>query len=78
MTYTLLKLSSGAYDLDLDGSIIGRVVQNVPSGMKWRAELLNPSSGIPAPFVDVEEIFPTLEQVCEWLGNAEVRDDLHA
>jgi hypothetical protein len=78
MTYTLLKLAPGAYDLDLDGSIVGRVVQNVPRGTQWRAELLNPANGVPAPFSDVEEIFPSLERICEWLGDAKVRDDLHA
>ncbi len=78
MTYTLLKLAPGAYDLDLNGTIVGRIVRNVSSGKHWRAELLNPASGVPAPFADVEQIFPTLEEVCEWLGNAEVRDDLHA
>jgi hypothetical protein len=78
MRYTLLKLSPRAYDLDLDGSIVGRVIQNVREGEKWRAELLNPASGVPAPFADVEEIFPSLDEVRQWLGNAEVRDDLHA
>jgi hypothetical protein len=75
MTYTLFRLAPGAYDIDLDGTIIGGVVKNEPPERGWRAELLNPYGSLPPPFTDVEHRFLTLEEARQWLGQPEVKDE---
>jgi hypothetical protein len=41
----------------------------------WTAELLNdPAPGQwPLPFTQVEHTFKTLEEVCSWLGEPEIK-----
>lgn len=76
MTYSLTQLAPGAYDLLLNGEIIGSVVR---SGSRqpytWTAELLEdlPQDKRPAPFKEIEHDFPTLEELCTWLGDPQVK-----
>jgi len=76
MTYSLTQLAPGAYDLLLNGEIIGSVVR---SGSRqpytWTAELLEdlPHGKRPAPFKELEHDFPTLEELCTWLGAPQVK-----
>jgi hypothetical protein len=76
MTYSLTQLAPGAYDLLLYGKIIGSVVR---SGSRqpytWTAELLEdlPQDKRPAPFKEIEHDFPTLEELCTWLGDPQVK-----
>jgi hypothetical protein len=79
MNYSLIQLAPGAYDLFLEDEIIGSVVR---SGSRsgdtvWTAELMEdrPARERRAPFVGVEHSFPTLQEVCEWLGCQEVRSN---
>jgi hypothetical protein len=76
MSYTLIQLAPGAYDLFLDDSIVASVVR---SGRRqpytWTAELLEevPPNRRPSPFRDIEHSFPSLEQLCAWLGQPPVK-----
>ena len=77
MTYTLLRLASGSYDVLLDGVIVASLVR---SGEKddttWTVELLmdvDPERR-PAPFTELKHSFGSLEEAQKWLGNAEIRD----
>ena len=76
MTYSLIQLAPGAYDLFLDGEVMGSVVRNGSrQPYTWTAELLEdlPRDQRPAPFREVEHDFPTLEELCSWLGNPQVK-----
>jgi len=76
MTYRLIQLAPGAYDLLLHGEVVGSVVR---SGSRqpytWTAELLEdlPRSRRPFPFRKVEHDFPSLEELCVWLGRPAVK-----
>ena len=79
MTYSLIQLAPGAYDLLLNDELMGSVVR---SGYRttdtiWTAELLEdlPVGKRPAPFKEIEHSFPTLEGVCEWLGDPVVKSN---
>jgi hypothetical protein len=77
MTYSLIQLAPGAYDLFLNGELLASVVRN-GTGSKntsWTAELLEdlPRSKRPAPFKEIEHQFPTLEELCAWLGKPQVK-----
>ena len=41
----------------------------------WRAELLEalPPDQRPTPFIEVEHIFTSLDELCGWLGDPEVK-----
>ena len=76
MTYSLIQLAPGAYDLLLNGAVMGSVVRNGSrQPYTWNAELLEdlPRDRRPAPFREVEHDFPTLEELCSWLGNPQVK-----
>ncbi|WP_201842871.1 hypothetical protein [Microvirga zambiensis] len=76
MTYSLIQLAPGAYDLVLSGNVIGSIVRSkTKQGATWYAELLEdlPTAKRPAPFIEIEHKFPTLEALCEWLGAPEVK-----
>ena len=79
MTYSLTQLAPGAYDLLLNGEVIGSVVRagHRSTSMTWTAELLEdlPRSKRPAPFEMIEHDFATLEEVCAWLGNPSVQSN---
>ncbi len=76
MTYSLIQLAPGAYDVLLNGEVMASVVR---SGSRqpytWTAELLEDLAPDqrPAPFREIEHAFPTLEDLCGWLGNPEIK-----
>jgi hypothetical protein len=75
MTYTLVQLAQGSYDILLDGEVIGSVVRaESRSRVEWIAELLEegPADQRPAPFHEVEHRFKTFGEVCAWLENPKV------
>ena len=76
MTYSLIQLAPGAYDLLLNGEVMGSVVRNgSQQPYTWTAELLEalPRTKRPAPFKEVEHDFPTLEELRNWLGDPAVK-----
>ena len=70
-----MQLAPGAYDLYLADTIVASVVR---SGLRqpytWTAELLEdlPKGKRPTPFQETEHTFPSLEQLCGWLGHPNV------
>ncbi len=75
MSYSLIQLAPGAYDLVLDDTIVASVVRNGSrQPYSWTAELLEdlPRSKRPLPFRDIEHSFPSLEELCAWLGQPKV------
>lgn len=77
MTYNLIQLAPGAYDLLRSGEIVGSVVRT-GTGSKntsWTAELLEdlPRNKRPAPCKEIEHTFPSLEDLRAWLGDPKVR-----
>ena len=77
MTYTLVRLASGSYDVDLDGNPIASLVLEPGRGRsssRWHAELLEaiPRAKRPAPFTDQTHTFPSFEEAVGWLGVKEV------
>jgi hypothetical protein len=78
MTYRLIQLAPGAYDLFLHDEIVASVVRNGSrQPYSWTAELLEdlPRSRRPLPFQDVEHSFPCLEELCAWLGHPPVKSN---
>jgi len=76
MTYHLIQLAPGAYDLLLDDTIVASVVRNGSrQPYTWIAELLEdlPRSKRPPPFQEIEHDFPSLDELCTWLGNPQVK-----
>jgi len=76
MTYSLIQLAPGAFDLLLNGEVVASIVRNGPyQPYTWTAELLEdvPPDHRPAPFTEIEHIFASLEDLCDWLGNPEVK-----
>jgi hypothetical protein len=76
MTYRLIQLAPGAYDLLLHDTLIGSVVRNgTRQPYTWTAELLEdqPRTRRPFPFREVEHDFPSLEESCVWLGRPTVK-----
>ena len=71
MTYRLIQLAPGAYDVELDGEIVASLVQS-PTSRRWTAELLDEARQLPAPFNKIEHRFDSFTGVRGWLGNAEV------
>jgi hypothetical protein len=72
MTYSLIQLAPSAYDLLLNGDVMGRVVRNSSHRpYTWAAEL--PSDQRPAPFTRIEHAFTSLEDLCAWLGEPGVK-----
>ncbi len=78
MIYSLIQLAPGAYDLLLNGEVMGSVVRNgSQQPYTWTAELLEdlPRSKRPAPFKQVEHDFPSLEELRTWLGASGVKSN---
>jgi hypothetical protein len=77
MSYTLVRLAPGSYDVLLDGVIVASLVRSGhTSNATWTAELLvdvHPRRR-PAPFRDTEHTFGSLEEAQTWLGIAEISD----
>jgi hypothetical protein len=78
MSYSLIQLAPGAYDLYLADTIVASVVRSGPhQPYTWTAELLEdlPRRQRPPPFQEIEHSFPSLEELCAWLGDPPVKDD---
>ena len=76
MSYNLIQLAPGAYDLLLDDTIVASVVRSgVHQPYTWIAELLEdmPEGKRPTPFQEIEHSFPSLEELCAWLGHPNVK-----
>jgi len=76
MTYSLIQLAPGAFDLIRNGEVVACVVRNGShKPYTWTAELLEdlPPDQRPAPFTEIEHVFASLEDLCAWLGNPEVK-----
>lgn len=76
MTYRLIQLAPGAYDLLLHGKLLGSVVRvKTKQGATLYAELLEdlPQDRRPTPFLEIEHDFPSLEALCGWLGDPQVQ-----
>ena len=76
MTYSLIQLAPGAYDLLLHDTIIASVVRNSSrQPYTWTAELLEdlPRNRRPLPFREIEHDFPSLDELCAWLGRPPVK-----
>jgi hypothetical protein len=80
MTYSLIQLAPGAYDLLLHGEVVGSVVRNSSyQPYTWTAELLEdvPPARRPAPFTKLEHGFASLEDLCGWLGQPPMQTNNH-
>ena len=71
MTYRLLQLAPGAYDVELDGEIVASLVA-LPSRKAWSIELLEERLPHPVPFTSAVHKVTSLADAKMWLGNAEV------
>jgi hypothetical protein len=80
MSYQLIQLASGSYDIVLDDRIIGSAVRGgTRNAPVWIAELLedSPLGQRPAPFTMVEHTFGSFEDLCVWLGSPQVSPIRH-
>jgi hypothetical protein len=76
MTYHLIQLAPGAYDLLLHDTIVASVVRNGSrQPYTWTAELLEnlPRSKRPSPFRQIEHAFTSLDELRAWLGHPTVQ-----
>jgi hypothetical protein len=77
MTYSLIQLAPGSYDLLLNKDIVASVVRtgHRSKEVHWIAELLEnrPQPQRPFPFTPIEHTFATLEELCDWLGQPDVK-----
>jgi hypothetical protein len=73
MTYRLIQLAPGAYDLLLRDTVVVRNGSRQP--YTWTAGLLEdlPRNRRPPPFREIEHDFPSLEELCAWLGCSTVK-----
>jgi hypothetical protein len=80
VSYQLIQLAPGSYDILLGNRIIGSAVKggsrNAPV---WIAELLDdrPSGERPAPFTTIEHSFASFEDLWVWLGSPKVTSNSH-
>jgi hypothetical protein len=78
MTYRLIQLAIGAYDFLLHGEVVSSVVRNSSyQPYTWTAELLEdgPPAQRPTPFMEIEPVFASLEDLCDWLGDPQMKTD---
>jgi hypothetical protein len=76
MTYRLIQLAPGAYDLLLHDNVVASVVRTGSrQPYTWTAELLEnlPRSRRPSPFREIEHDFPSLDELCTWLRNPQIK-----
>jgi hypothetical protein len=71
MTYRLVRLAPGSYDLELDGDIVASVVRDGhhDHAVRWLAEILDEAGPRPAPFVESVHEFGSFDEVAAWLGH---------
>ena len=75
MVYSLVRLAPGSYDVLRDGVVIAGVVRSgQTSDATWTVELLQdlPLRERPAPFMNIEHSFASLDEARTWLGGAEI------
>jgi hypothetical protein len=75
MTYRLMRLAPGSYDLECDGAIVASVVRDGNGrhhAVRWFAELLDEAGPRPAPFSEAVHEFGGFEEVMTWLGHPDV------
>lgn len=75
MVYALVRLAPGSYDVLQDGKVIAGLVRSgETSNATWTAELLQdrPAQERPAPFMELEHTFASLDEARAWLGGAEI------
>ena len=71
MSYRLIRLSPGSYDLELDGAVIASVIRDGNHGhhaVRWFAELFEEAGPRPAPFTEAVHEFVTFDAAMAWLG----------
>ncbi len=71
MTYRLLRLAPGSYDLELNGEVVASIVRDGDRGhhsAKWYAELLANTGPRPPPFSEAVHEFGSFDAVMTWLG----------
>jgi hypothetical protein len=74
VTYRLLQLAEGAYDVELDGETIASLVAmaGARGNTRWTAELLDESRPRPQPFTGESQGFSTFSDALTWFGDPEV------
>ena len=74
MTYRLLQLAEGAYDVELDGETVASLVATAGGrgNTRWTAELLDEGRPRPQPFTGESQGFPTFSDALTWFGDPEV------
>ena len=75
MTYRLIRLAPGSYDLELDGTNVASIVRDGDRrhhAVRWFAELLDESGPRPEPFSEAVHEFGSFEEVVTWLGHPDV------
>jgi hypothetical protein len=74
VTYRLLQLAEGAYDVELDGETVASLVAiaGARGNARWTAELLDASRPHPQPFTGESQGFPTFSDALTWFGDPEV------
>jgi len=76
ITYRLIQLAPGSYDLLLGEMIVASVVKSSSGkAVIWTAELLDGRDEVrrPEPFTRAEHDFASLGELRAWLGNPEVQ-----
>lgn len=73
MTYTVVRLAAGSYDVLLDDCLVASLVRDVDrSGVarEWLVELLDetPPDERPVPFTAQRHAFGTQAAALQWLG----------
>ena len=71
MTYRLIRLAPGSYDLELDGKVMASVVRDGSHrhhAAGWFAELLDEAGPKPAPFTEPVHEFGSFDEAAAWLG----------
>lgn len=72
MTYKIVRLAPGSYDLVLEGEVVASLVRSstAESG-SWFVELLDDKGPRPSPFSNSVHEFESFADATQWLGNPE-------
>jgi hypothetical protein len=72
MTYQLLRLTPGSFDLVLDGEVVASVVRSSIGGSgNWYVEPIDERGPRPWPFSEPVHEFDSFADAARWLGNPE-------
>ena len=74
MTYRLIRLAPGSYDLELNREVVVSVVRSPDhrrQAATWYAELLDERGPRPPPFSKAVHEFSSLEETKQWLSRAQ-------